>query len=78
MYGTPYSNTNDLRNGDASSTILSFGLGMREKDYFIDVAYSTLKTKEFYLPYSLKSKEVEGNVDEVSKHNILLTLGLKF
>jgi hypothetical protein len=86
MYGSPFKSVTAPVGADASAKSLSFGLGMREKNYFIDFAFQQMQTKEFYLPYSLnqntmdkyKVSEVSGNIDDLKKNTFLLTFGVKF
>jgi hypothetical protein len=78
IYGSPYKSSVKPKDADGSSTAYSAGFGIREKNYFIDLAYQYMKTKEFYLPYSLNSVNVEGATNEVAKSNIVLTFGVRF
>ena len=86
MYGSPYKITKAPAGADGSSTALSFGLGMREDNYFIDFAYQQIKTKEYYLPYSLSTTTIshynlndfDGNIYDIKRSTFLLTLGVKF
>jgi len=86
MYGSPYKSITAPVGADASAQTLSFGVGMRENNYFIDFAYQQLKTKKFYLPYSLSQNtmekynvdEVTGNIDDIKQNTFLVTFGVKF
>ena len=78
IYGSPYNSEAKPIGADGSTRVLSFGLGVREEDYFFDVAYQVQQSKEFILPYSLKTKEVSGAVDQLKRSNLLFTFGLRF
>jgi hypothetical protein len=86
IYGSPYKNQSDVPGGDASAATLSFGVGLREDNYFIDFAFQQIKSKEYYLPYSLDKStmekydvsEVAGNIYDIKRSTFLLTMGVKF
>lgn len=78
MYGSPYNSMYKPSEADASTKVVSVGLGMREKSYFLDIAYQLSKRKEFYLPYNLKNSNVEGAIEDLSATNVVLTFGLRF
>lgn len=68
---SPYKN--DINDGQRMS--FSGGIGLRDKSYFIDIAYVySMKTEDYYLYPSVPS----AAVNDFSSHNILLTLGYKF
>jgi len=72
IYGSPY-NTGV---NDGKKTSMSFGIGIREKEYFMDVAYVYSKASENYYLYSpLLVKPVANTL---TSNNIMLTLGFKF
>ena len=78
IYGSPYQTNSKPTKADGSARMLSFGAGVREDDYFLDVSYQILQTKEFVLPYSLKSQNVEGAVQNLKRTNLIFTFGLRF
>lgn len=78
IYGSPYNDESKPSGADGSTRILSFGLGVRDADFFFDAAYQVLQSKEFILPYSIKNKEVSGAIDQIKRGNLLFTFGLKF
>ena len=73
-YGSPYeSGVND---GDRSS--ISLGIGIRGKYYFADFAYTHTSYDEDYYPYSSASTIAQPVLNEFSKNNFLLTIGMNF
>jgi len=72
IYGSPYKTGIN----DAERTSISFGIGIREKDYYMDVAYVYTKSKEDYYLYNpVLVKPVEN---KLTSNNIMITLGVKF
>lgn len=78
LYGTPFKSGVATGSADNSRHSFSFGLGLREDDYYIDFGFVRTTTKEFYLPYSLSSEATEGVQKSISQNNFLMTFGLKF
>lgn len=78
LYGTPFKSGIATGSADNSRHSISFGLGLREDDYYIDFGFVRTTTKEFYLPYSLSSEATEGVQKSISQNNFLMTFGLKF
>ncbi|MCC7231998.1 MAG: hypothetical protein IT242_03570 [Bacteroidia bacterium] len=54
------------------------GIGMRDKNFFLDLAYLYSHSNEFFQPYTLENQDVPGVKNSVSSHNIVITLGAKF
>lgn len=69
-YGSPYANETKL----GSRYTYTFGVGVRERSYFIDLAYQIQKMEEEYYLYSIAP--VANN--KYSANNIQLTLGVRF
>jgi len=71
LYGSPFkSGLNDLER-----TSYTFGLGLREKNYFIDLAYVYNEySEDYYLYSSVGSAATLKNISS----NFLLTLGVRF
>ncbi len=71
LYGSPFkSGLNDFER-----TSYTFGLGLREKNYFIDFAYVyTESSEDYYLYSSVGSAATLKNIS----NNFLLTLGVRF
>lgn len=69
---SPYANDNTINNS------FSFGLGLREQSFFMDLAYRVRNVTEGYIPY-LTSQAPQQFVDtDVNFNQFLLTLGFKF
>lgn len=77
IYESPYKNDIKPSNHAGEANVLSFGLGVRDKNYYFDVAYQTTNEEHYYLPYSLTNTEVEGATEKLTKNNIIITLGLR-
>lgn len=73
-YGSPY--TDDLNDGARSS--FSFGLGFRQRNYFVDLAYvHTISQEDYYLYASETVSTPPATLDD-SSNNFILTLGFRF
>ncbi len=72
LYGSPY------RSGinDAQATSLSFGIGIRDKDYFFDLAYVHTQYSEDYYLYN--PDYVNAVKNTLTKQTFIATLGFKF
>ncbi len=72
MYGSPYQkNINDLER-----TNMSFGIGLKDQNYFLDFAYSLTSYKEDYYLYN--PALVNAVKMDKKLHSFLVTLGFKF
>ena len=72
LYGSPYKDGVN----DGKKTSISFGIGIREKEYFLDIAYVYSKaTEDYYLYNPLLVKPVSNTL---TSNNIMLTLGIKY
>ncbi len=70
IYGSPFRNSGSL----GERTGYSFGLGVRDKAYFIDFAYNHSKTESnYYMYYS-----APPSLNEVKTNAYSLTLGFRF
>jgi hypothetical protein len=70
IYGTPYRNSGTL----GSRTGYSFGLGVRDKGYFVDFAYNHSKSEvNYYLYYS-----APPSLNTIKTNAYSLTLGFRF
>ncbi|MFA4852772.1 MAG: hypothetical protein WC599_09660 [Bacteroidales bacterium] len=72
IYGSPYKSGIN----DGKKTAISGGFGIIDKDYFIDFGYVYSKAEEDYYLYN--SSHVNPVNNEMTSHNFLITLGLKF
>jgi hypothetical protein len=73
-YGNPYKDT-DLK---ASQTLLSGGLGYRNKGFFIDVTYIHKISKDVNFPYRLEDRSYSYATVNQTQSNIVTTVGWKF
>jgi len=72
LYGSPFkSGVND-----GKRSTLSFGLGFREKQFFIDFAYAYTKQSEDYYFYS--PSLVSPVKNDMKGSNIMMTIGFKY
>jgi long-subunit fatty acid transport protein len=69
----PYANDNSF------STSYHAGIGVREKQFYIDLAYQLQTSDEGYTPYALDDVSIQQLVvNNVNKSKMYLTLGYKF
>jgi hypothetical protein len=78
MYGTPFANGQSVTGADQSRSAYSAGIGIRDHDYFLDLAYVFTTGKYYDKPYSLNNDTVAGATTEMRTNNITLTFGVKF
>jgi long-subunit fatty acid transport protein len=85
-YGSPFKNSaNSLPSYfpfssqavDNSKNALSLGVGIRDRDYFIDFGYVYTSSKSLYTPYSSQNGTPES-VQFISSQNFVVTTGFKF
>jgi len=72
LMGSPYKTGVN----DGERTALSFGVGIRDKDYFFDVAYIYSSYSENYWLYNPALVQATNNTFKTS--NIMMTLGFRF
>lgn len=68
---SPYKN--DLNDGQRMA--FSGGIGLRQKNYFVDMAYVFASKSEDYYLYP---SNINAVTNKLTAHNILLTFGVKF
>ena len=73
LLGSPYV-------GDSKvSPTYSTGIGIRESDFYVDLAYQYRQTQEGYKPYLVSDADRQPIADQrVTNNNFLLTFGYKF
>ena len=71
-YSNPYKS--DINNTEQS--VISAGIGMRERNYFLDFAYLYSIQSENYYPYG--SEYTDPMKNEYNRNGFMLTLGLRF
>ena len=76
LYQSPY-NTSQVDN-DGSLTIYSAGFGVRDKDFFFDLAYTYSVMNEDYYLYSPNVVTVDPASLESTSSRILATIGFRF
>ncbi len=74
MYQSPFAN--NINDGARSS--YSAGLGYRMNDFFIDFAWTHMKSSEEYYIYGNQSIQVSPAAIDYSANRFLLTLGFRF
>jgi opacity protein-like surface antigen len=74
IYGSPFKT--DIN--DAARTSYSFGIGIRDVDYFLDLAYVYTQSKEDYYLYDNSAINFLPAKNENTSQNFILTLGFKF
>ncbi len=68
-----------LRTGSLTNNAYSFGLGLRENTFYIDLAYLGNTINGIYNPYDRAIAADKLNVDtKLNRSQIILTVGYKF
>ena len=78
LYGSPFSKKEKISGSDYSKTYVTGGLGIRDKNYFIDLGYAYSESNEYYQAYTIKDVAVAGSKNNVVNHNFVVTFGVKF
>lgn len=76
LYGKPFNTAED--NADLNYKTISFGVGVRERNVSIDLAFSNLKYSQKYFLYPVSSGTSSLSNIGSSKNIFTLTLGYKF
>lgn len=63
---------------NADMDAISFGAGLRQKDYFIDISYTIYRSEYLHTPYTLTDATPYGAHIAQKNHNVNLTVGAKF
>jgi hypothetical protein len=74
-YGSPY------RQGvgnDGSRISYTAGIGFREANFFMDIAYVYTQTKENYYFYDPSAAYVDPSVNTSRSSSVMMTIGYKF
>ena len=75
LYGDPYQNSAF----DRKQSFITAGAGIRQENYFIDVALVNSASNSVYSPYTLNNKAEQPVVDTRNRfNNLLFTVGLNF
>lgn len=73
-YGSPYKNNLN----DGSVTSYSFGLGYRERNFYIDIAWVTTNQSEDYYLYGYNNINSNKAVEDLKHSSFMLTYGFRF
>lgn len=64
---------------DTTNNSISAGVGIREKNFFVDLAYKRFNVQETYVPYLLSDASQQQFVNnDIGTNQFVLTLGFKF
>lgn len=74
-YGSPYKQG---VGNDGSRICYTAGIGFREANFFLDLAYVYVQTKENYYFYDPSVAYVDPSVNTSKSSSVMMTLGLKF
>ena len=74
IYGSPFASGIN----DGQKSFYSGGLGFRDKDFFLDLAYVRSSSNEDYYLYGTQDIVVNPVKNKLVTNNILLTLGFRF
>lgn len=75
---SPVKSTYTFSGSDYSKIGYSGGIGMKEKNFFLDLGYLYSQSNQYFQPYSLINESVEGVKNDVTTHNFTITCGFKF
>lgn len=63
---------------DYKKTSFGGGIGIRDKDLFVDFGYLYTESNEYFQPYTLTNQDVPGVKNKVRTNNVTITFGVKF
>ncbi len=75
---SPIKSTYTTSGSDYSKIGYSAGIGMKEKNFFLDLGYLYTQSNQYFQPYTLSTESVPGVKNDVSTHNFTITCGVKF
>jgi len=79
LYGSPFSSERKMTGADYARTYYAGGIGIRDKNYFVDLGYNYSESNEYYQAYTLLNNvAVAGSKNKVTNHNFVVTFGVKF
>lgn len=79
IYGSPFDvDINGEKINDGRKTYYTGGLGFRDKDFFIDLAYIMSVSNEDYYLYGSENISVNPVNNEPITNNFLLTIGFRY
>ncbi len=74
MYGSPFATGIN----DGKKNYYTGGIGYRDKDFFVDLAYVYSESNEDYYLYSSENIQVNPVNNKYISNNVLLTVGLRY
>ena len=78
MFGSPFNSVYSTPGADMSKNSYSLGIGIRDRDYFVDLGYVLSQTTEYFQEYSLNNQFVPGAKNKINTNNFSVTFGVKF
>jgi hypothetical protein len=77
--GSPFKYADEIAGNKGTRNTLSFGVGLREKSFFLDLAFVNSWQKDFSTPYTLNKPQVTNSAaNSIHHNNVLITTGLRF
>lgn len=67
-----------LENDETVNYAYSLGAGLRQRSFFLDIAYRRSLLEETYVPYTVDQAPIQYVDNDITYGNFLLTLGFKF
>jgi hypothetical protein len=67
-----------LADDDTVNYAYSLGAGLRQRSFFLDIAYRRSILEETYVPYTVDQAPIQYVDNDVTNGNFMLTLGFKF
>ena len=72
-------NTQYIAGGaDFKKTSYGGGIGIRDKDLFVDIGYMYTESNEYFQPYTLRNQDVPGVKNKARTNNVTITFGVRF
>ena len=75
---SPVKTSYTFSGSDYSKIGYSAGIGMKEKNFFLDLGYLYSQSNQYFQPYALSLESVPGVKNDVTTHNFTITCGFKF
>jgi len=63
---------------DGEKFTYSGGMGYRDKNFFIDLAFVRTESKEYYYLYGSENVQANPVTNRLYNNNLLLTLGFRY
>jgi long-subunit fatty acid transport protein len=75
---SPITDQYKVSGNDFTKKGFSLGIGMRDENFFLDLAYLRNVSNQYFQPYTLENQNVPGVETEVTTNNFTVTVGVKF